>query len=62
MLGSSLDELLRHVPRLRQEGVDVALHILRRLCILGGDPNPPEVGGYPGVSEVCIDCHGASGL
>lgn len=42
MLGSSLDELLRHVPRLRQEGVDVALQILRRLCLLGGDPSPPE--------------------
>jgi len=36
ILGSGLDELMRHVAGLRSDGITVVLHILRRLCLLGG--------------------------
>eukprot|EP00951_Prasinocladus_malaysianus_P000683 scaffold4915_cov42-Prasinocladus_malaysianus.AAC.1 len=45
VLGAGLDELLRHVPTLRTEGIEVLLEVLRRLLELGGatvpDPPPP---------------------
>lgn len=40
ILGAGLDELLRHVPSLREEGVGVVLCIIRRLLELGGRSMP----------------------
>ncbi|KAK9830284.1 hypothetical protein WJX72_010812 [[Myrmecia] bisecta] len=36
ILGAGLDELLRHVPVLRKDGVDMAVAVLRTLVKLGG--------------------------
>jgi len=45
ILGSGLDELMRHVAGLRSDGITVVLHILRRLCLLGGLADAHEAGG-----------------
>ncbi|CAD7704534.1 unnamed protein product, partial [Ostreobium quekettii] len=37
ILGAGVDELLRHVPSLKEEVIDVVVAIFRALCILGGD-------------------------
>lgn len=36
ILGAGIDELLRHVPALRDEGIDVVIAICQAICILGG--------------------------
>lgn len=35
-LGAGLDELLRHAPALKPQGIRVLVAIFRRLCVLGG--------------------------
>jgi hypothetical protein len=40
IMGSNLEELMRHVTALRAEGVEVTLTILRTLCVLGGAEDP----------------------
>lgn len=36
ILGAGIDELLRHVPALKDEGIDVVIAISQAICILGG--------------------------
>ena len=38
VVGSGLDELLRHVRTLKPDGVQLIVTILHRLCKLGGEP------------------------
>ena len=38
VVGSGLDELLRHVRTLKPDGVQLIITILHRLCKLGGEP------------------------
>jgi Domain of Unknown Function (DUF913) len=49
-IGAGLDELLRHVPTLRREGVNTVFAIFRRLCIIGG-----EQAAQSTVLFCCID-------
>lgn len=43
MLGTSLDELMRHVGSLRAQALDVVISIFKRLCELGStSPNAAQ--------------------
>eukprot|EP00884_Botryococcus_braunii_P008531 jgi/Botrbrau1/1767/Bobra.0217s0022.1 len=62
-LGSHLEELMRHVTRLRPEGVEVLLTILRTLCVLGGvdDPIPaPQPATPSSIASTPAPAAGAS--
>jgi hypothetical protein len=50
VLGTGLDELLRHVTALRPAGLQLVLSIFRTLARLGGQPAPPA--GPPGPKPV----------
>ena len=41
ILGAGLDELVRHVPSLRPDGVEAATHLLAKLARVGGVEAPP---------------------
>ena len=43
VLGSNLEELLRHVTSLRQDGVEMVLTIFKTLCKLGGHSDEKPV-------------------
>lgn len=61
VLGAGLDELLRHVPQLRPDGVDVVIRILRRQCMLGGEPNPPKPPPAPPAAPAAAAGEAAAG-
>lgn len=43
MLGTGLDELMRHVPSLRAAGIHAVVRVLKTLCAMGGEPECTEV-------------------
>ena len=51
ILGAGLDELVRHVPSLRPDGVEAATHLLARLARLGGVEAPPLAAPLVRVEE-----------
>ncbi|KAL4856977.1 E3 ubiquitin-protein ligase UPL1 [Chlorella vulgaris] len=61
VLGAGLDELLRHVPQLRPDGVDVVIRILRRQCMLGGELNPPKPPPAPPAAPAAAAGEAAAG-
>eukprot|EP00959_Pyramimonas_sp_CCMP1952_P173132 3618005-Pyramimonas_sp.AAC.1 len=51
VLGTGLDELMRHVPSLRPIGMEMAVQILKALCALGGATPKGDDGATSGDAD-----------